>query len=96
MDVKEIKEGVKEIKGLSDSTVWQLWAGYQQTVDFRGTVIRSNDWGRFKDWLLSTPLQYLASCEDDLILAMSRKLNVSRKMQMFLRKFGYSDLGKME
>lgn len=78
MHVKEIKEAVEEIKGLSDSTVRHLWSNYiHATMVTDGCVIRENNWTRFKAWLTSSPLDYLSSCETNLILAMTRKLNIS-------------------
>jgi len=74
----EIKAAIEELRGLSDKTVHRLWMDYQrQTMDYRGNVVRENDWARFRDWLFSNPFVYHSACESSLLVAMRWKLNVS-------------------
>lgn len=74
----EIKAAIEELRGLSDQTVLRLWIEYQQqTMGYRGNVVRENDWARFRDWLFTPPFEYHAACERSLLMAMRRRLNVS-------------------
>jgi len=77
MEISDIKNAVEEIRDLSDRTIRLLWIKYQQTMDYRGSVIRENDWSRFRDWLFTSPADYHAACEKRLITAMQRCLNIS-------------------
>ena len=82
MEISDIKNAVEETRNLSDHTIRILWIKYQQTMDYRGSVIRENDWSRFRDWLFTPPADYHADCERSLITAMRRCLNISEVILM--------------
>jgi len=82
MEISDIKNAVEETRNLSDHTIRILWIKYQQTMDYRGSVIRENDWSRFRDWLFTSPADYHADCERSLITAMRRCLNISEVILM--------------
>jgi len=76
MEIDVLKQAVEELNALSEEEIYLLWLKYHnQTMDFRGCVVRENDLVRFKEWLFSSPFLYYK--KQDLFTCIKRRLNIS-------------------